>query len=99
MKAHGGGNKRLAVDSLSHTGCDALRARGLMLVEGEQITETARAVKSNEELILMNASMDVCQAGIQSMHEFYNPITENALLQNSPKRTSAWRRVDRNAAC
>lgn len=80
MKAQGGGNKRLAVDSLSHTGCDALRARGLMLVEGEQITETARAVKSKEELILMNASMDVCQAGIQSMHEFLQPgITENAL--------------------
>ena len=33
MKTHGGGNKKLAVDSLSHTGCDALRARGLTLVE------------------------------------------------------------------
>ena len=80
MKQNGGGNNRLAVDSLSHTGCDALRSRGLVLVEGEQITETARAVKSKEELVLMNASMDVCQAGIRSMHEILEPgITENAL--------------------
>ncbi|MCH2264940.1 MAG: Xaa-Pro peptidase family protein [SAR324 cluster bacterium] len=80
MKNHGGGNRRLAVDSLSHTGCDALRSKGLTLVEGEQITETARAVKSKEELILMQASMDVCEAGIRSMHEALEPgISENAL--------------------
>ncbi|MDP6887182.1 MAG: Xaa-Pro peptidase family protein, partial [SAR324 cluster bacterium] len=70
----------LAVDSLSLRGCDALRARGLTLIEGEQITETARAVKSKEELVLMQKSMDVCQAGIQAMHEFLKPgIKENAL--------------------
>ncbi|MDP6332438.1 MAG: Xaa-Pro peptidase family protein [SAR324 cluster bacterium] len=80
MTAHGGGNRRLAVDCMSHTGCDALRARGLTLVEGEQITETARTVKSKEELVLMQTSMDVCQAGIQAMHDFLQPgITENAL--------------------
>ena len=40
MKNHGGGNRRLAVDSLSHTGCDALRSKGLTLVEGEQKPES-----------------------------------------------------------
>lgn len=80
MKNHGGGNRRLAIDTLSHSGCDALRVKGLELVEGEQITETARAVKSKEELVLMQASMDVCEAGVRSMHEALEPgITENAL--------------------
>ena len=50
MQRHGGGNKRLAIDTLSHTGCEALRAYGLQLVEGEKITETARAIKSQEEV-------------------------------------------------
>ncbi|MBC8259509.1 MAG: aminopeptidase P family protein [SAR324 cluster bacterium] len=80
LKNHGGGNRRLAIDSLSHIGCDALREKGLELVEGEQITETARAVKSKEELVLMQASMDVCEAGMRSMQAALQPgITENAL--------------------
>ena len=80
MNCHGGENKRLAIDTLSHTGCDALRAHGLQLVEGEQITETARAIKSQEELELMKVSMDVCESGIREMQETLEPgITENAL--------------------
>ena len=80
MKKHSGGNRRLAIDTLSHIGCDALRAQGLELVEGEQITETARAVKSKEELVLMQASMDVCEEGVRSMQDALEPgITENAL--------------------
>ncbi len=80
MKKYGGGNRRLAIDCLSHVGSDALRETGLDLVEGEQITETARAVKSAEELMLMQASMNVCEASVSSMRESLEPgITENAL--------------------
>ena len=80
MSNHGGGNRRLAIDCLSHVGCEKLRDKGLELVEGEQITETARAIKSKEELVLMKASMDVCEASVQAMHEVLEPgITENAL--------------------
>jgi len=80
MNRYGGGNKRLAIDTLSHTGCDALRARGLELVEGEQITETARAIKSDDELKLMQVSMNVCQEGMRAMQEYLEPgMTENAL--------------------
>jgi Xaa-Pro aminopeptidase len=56
------------------------RETGLELVEGEQIAETARSIKSKEELVLMQASMDVCEAGVLSMHEALEPgITENGL--------------------
>ena len=80
MSKHGGGNRRLAIDCLSHVGCEALREKGLELVEGEQITETARAIKSKEELVLMKASIDVCEASVHAMHEILEPgITENAL--------------------
>ena len=60
IKNHGGGSKRIAIDNLSQLGCEALRGKGLKLFEGESITETARAIKSKEELVLMKASMDVC---------------------------------------
>jgi len=80
MRAHGGGNRRLAVDRLSFIGTDALREKGLVLVDGEAISEKARAIKSSGELQLMRASMAVCEAGCQAMEEALEPgISENAL--------------------
>ena len=80
MRAHGGGNRRLAVDRLSLIGTDALREKGLVLADGEAISEKARAIKSSGELQLMRASMAVCEAGCQAMEEALEPgISENAL--------------------
>ncbi len=77
---HGGGNRRLAVDRLSHLGTDALRAQGLEVMEGEPVAEDARAIKSAEELELMRAAIAVCEAGMGAMHAALEPgITENAL--------------------
>jgi Xaa-Pro aminopeptidase len=80
MKKHGGGNKRLAVDRLSHLGTDALRAEGLELHDGLPVTEHARAVKSSEEMALVMAALHACEEGMRSMREAMRPgITENAL--------------------
>ena len=80
MRAHGGGNRRLAVDRLSFIGTDALREKGLVLADGEAISEKARAIKSSGELQLMRASMAVCEAGCKAMEEALEPgISENAL--------------------
>jgi Xaa-Pro aminopeptidase len=80
MRTYGSENSRLGIDRLSFVACDALRAEGLFLVEGEEIAERARAIKSAEELDLMHASMAVCEAGCLAMQEALVPgITENAL--------------------
>ena len=80
MRKHGGGNRRLAVDRLSHLGTDALRANQLQLLDALPLAEEARAIKSAEEIALMRASMAVCEAGCRSMQEALEPgITENAL--------------------
>jgi Xaa-Pro aminopeptidase len=80
MRKHGGGNKRLAVDRLSHLGTDALRAHGLQLLDAGSITEQARVIKSPEEIALMRASIAVAEAGSRAMQEALQPgITENAL--------------------
>jgi Xaa-Pro aminopeptidase len=80
VRRHGAGNKRLAVDRLSHLGTDALRQHGLDLQEGFEVMEHAREVKSADELMLMRKAVEVCEAGIQSMRDVLKPgITENAL--------------------
>ncbi len=80
VRKHGGGNRRLAVDRLSHLGTDALRAHGLEVMEGEPVAEDARAIKSAEELELMRAAIAVCEAGMGAMQAALEPgITENAL--------------------
>ena len=80
MAKHGGGNRRLAVDQLSHLGVDAIRAQGIEVVNGEEVAEQARAIKSPEELALMRASIAVCEAAMTDMRAALEPgITENAL--------------------
>lgn len=80
MRTHGGGNRRLAVDRLSHMGSDALRSHGLELRNGEEVTEQARAVKSPEELTLIRHAISVCETAMGDMRAALEPgITENAL--------------------
>jgi Xaa-Pro aminopeptidase len=80
VKKHGGGNKRLAVDLLSPLGSDAIRAHGIEVVDGQPVTEHARAIKSAEEPVLIKAAMAVCEAGMAAMQDALQPgITENAL--------------------
>ena len=80
MSAYGGNDRNLGIDRLSFMPCDALRANGLVLHEGEGIAERARAIKSSEELALMRVSMNACEAACHSMREALAPgVTENAL--------------------
>ena len=80
MKKHGHGNKRLAIDRLSHMGIDAIRSHGIAVFDGLEITEQARLIKSSEELTLMSRAIEVCQAGMDAMHDVLVPgISENAL--------------------
>ncbi len=77
---HGGGNKRLAVDRLSHLGTDAIRAHGIEVFDGLEVAELARVIKSEEELTLMRHAMAVCEEGVAAMRAAMEPgITENAL--------------------
>ena len=57
MTEHGGGNKRLAIDGLSHLVCDAIRCHGIEIIDGQAVTEHARSIKSAEEIALMKSSI------------------------------------------
>ncbi len=73
LREHGGGNRRLAVDKLEPLGVDALRRRGITLVEGQELTERARCVKNDAELTLMRWTIRVCEAGMARMYEHSEP--------------------------
>ena len=80
VRTHGGGNTRLAIDRLSHTGCEPLLRHGISVHDGLEVMELARVIKSKEEIVLMQRAIDVCEAGIGKMREALEPgITENAL--------------------
>ncbi len=73
LKARGGGNMRLAIDRCEPQGVIALQRRGVEIVEGQQITEIARSIKSAEELELMKWTVRVCEAGMARMYEYSLP--------------------------
>ena len=69
MREHGGGNRRLAVDKLEPLGVDALRKRGITIVEGQELTEKARCIKNDAEIELMRWTVRVCEAAMARMYE------------------------------
>ena len=80
VKTHGGRNQRLAIDRLSYTGCEPLLKHGVSIHDGLEVMELARVIKSQEELVLMQHAIDVCEIGIGKMRDALEPgITENAL--------------------
>jgi Xaa-Pro aminopeptidase len=73
LRQHGGGNMRLAVDKLEPLGVEALARRGVTLVEGQELTEHARAIKSPDEIALMRWTIRVAEAGMARMYELSEP--------------------------
>jgi Xaa-Pro aminopeptidase len=64
-----GSNMRLAVDKLDPPGAFALQRHGVVLVEGQELTENARMIKSADELELMKWTLRVCEAGMARVHD------------------------------
>ena len=80
MAKSSGGNRRLAIDILSHLGVEAIRSHGIEVFYGQEVTEQARSVKSKGELRLMRTAIEVCEAGMDAMRDAMEPgITENEL--------------------
>jgi len=80
VAAHGGGNRRLAVDRLLPEGFTALTGLGIEVVDGQGAAERARSVKSPDEVLCMRSAIEVCEAGFAAMEAALEPgITEAAL--------------------
>ncbi|MFY7838114.1 MAG: M24 family metallopeptidase [Novosphingobium sp.] len=69
----GPGPVRLGIDKLEPSGAFALQARGLTVIDGQEILEMARAIKSADEIELMRWTVRVCEAGMARMYEMSEP--------------------------
>ncbi|KMW57169.1 metallopeptidase, family M24 [Candidatus Rhodobacter oscarellae] len=70
VQEHGGGNSRVAVDKIMLHALRALEAKGLEVMEGEELTEKARAVKGPDEILAMRCANDACQQSVKAMEDF-----------------------------
>ncbi len=77
---HGGGNRRLAIDSCNPEGYRALADLGVQVFDAQGVLEQARSIKSAEELACMRASVATAEAAMTKMYEELKPgMTENQL--------------------
>ncbi|OED39149.1 peptidase M24 [Chromatiales bacterium (ex Bugula neritina AB1)] len=78
LREHCGDNRRLAVDKIQIAGLQALEKQGIVVCDGEEVTERTRAVKGSEEIKAMRCAMYSCEQSIKAMREAALPgKTEN----------------------
>ena len=78
MRRYGGHNKRLAVDKIETAGYDALLAEGVQVLEGQILTEHARAIKNQNELNAMRCAIYACEQAVEEMRQAVRPgVSEN----------------------
>jgi len=68
--AHGGGNRRLAVDKIMLHGLRALEAQGFEVMDGEEVTEKSRSVKGKDEILAMRCACHACEITVAEMEAF-----------------------------
>jgi Xaa-Pro dipeptidase len=80
LRAHGGGNRRLAVDKINPEGLRALEAAGTRVHDGQEVMEQARAIKSTDEIRALRCAIAACEAGMAAMQNALRPgISEQEL--------------------
>jgi len=67
MAAHAGTNRRIAVDKIMVHGLRALERSGFDVLDGEVVTERARAIKGPDEITAMRCAHHACESAIGIM--------------------------------
>ncbi|MCG6856667.1 MAG: Xaa-Pro peptidase family protein [Salaquimonas sp.] len=80
LRGHGGGNRRLAVDRMDPAGVFALRALGVEVRDGQDVTENARLVKGPDDIKAMRCAVHSCEMAMVKMQAELRPgMTEDDL--------------------
>lgn len=69
VSEHGGANRRLAVDKVMLHGLRALEMQGFEVMDGEELTEKARSIKSPDEVLAIRCAVHACEAAVTEMEE------------------------------
>ena len=80
VREHSGGNRRIAVDHLYPEGVAELARLGIAIGNGEAVMESARLIKSPDEILAMRRAVVACEAAMGEMEAALKPgISENEL--------------------
>lgn len=80
VREHGGGNRHIAVDHLDSEGVAALAKLGVTVGNGEAVMESARLIKSPDEILAMRRAIVACEAAMGEMEAALKPgVSENEL--------------------
>ena len=95
LRAHGGGNRRLALDKADRDGVAALEDEDIELHDGQEVMELARALKSKDEIKAMRCAIATCEAAMAAMQAALRPgVTEQELWAHlhaeNVKRGGEW---------
>ena len=95
LRERAGDNRRLAVDKIQIEGLRALDACGINVLDGEELMEHTRAIKSKDEIKAMRCAMWACEQSIAEMREMTVPgVTENdvwaELHKSNIRRGGEW---------
>lgn len=70
LREHAGDNVKLGVDKIMVSGLRSLEARGIAVMEGEELTEHARSVKGDDEILAMRCASNACEAACLAMEDY-----------------------------
>lgn len=92
---YGRGDRRIAVDTLDPVGAEALTAAGIVIVDGQQVCELARVIKSSDEIAAMRCSVHTAERAMAAMHSALQPgVSEQELWSHlhseSIRRGGEW---------
>ncbi len=80
MRAHGGGNRRLAIDRIEPEGLLALHRLGIETYQGQVVSEHARAIKGPDDIKALKCAVHSCEVAMHEMQKALRPgMTENDL--------------------
>jgi Xaa-Pro dipeptidase len=80
VRSVAGTNRRIALDKAEPIAVQALRDQGLTIINGQEVLEEARVIKSPEEILCMREAIRVCERGMMRMREALKPgLSENEL--------------------
>ena len=75
---YGGGNRRLAIDRANPLAILAMERRGIDVMNGEEVMENARGIKSADEIQAMRCAIHSCEIAMEAMYRAMEPgMTEN----------------------
>jgi Xaa-Pro aminopeptidase len=80
VRAHGGGNRRVAIERVNYAAAAALAAHGFVLSDAQEPVERARAIKLPDELTCIRASLAAAEQAVAGMLDALRPgMSENQL--------------------